>query len=99
MVFTVKHAAPRTGRRLEFWTWWLQNGFLETQVAAPIIVDTDQATVTVTHWLPVSQPGDPDFPELRRDESGQPLVETRVWPLLVDPPDWLIPHAWPPLAA
>ena len=55
--------------------------------------------MTVTHWLPVDQPGDPDFPELRRDEADQLMVETTVSPLLVAPPVWLVANAGPELAA
>ena len=32
------------------------------------------------------QPGDPDFPELRRDIENNPLTEEAAVPLLVDPP-------------
>ena len=102
MVFTVRQADQPTDRRRDFSTWCLQNGFTATQVADPIVVDTDEGTVTVTHWLPVNQPGDPDFPELCRDESGQPLVETTVSPLLADPPECLVvdaSHRSPPSRA
>ena len=67
MAFTVRHVDQPADRRREFWTWCFQNGFRATQVAGAVVIDTDQRTVTVTHWLPVDQPGDPDFPELRRD--------------------------------
>src|SRR3954454_23846896 len=93
MVYTVKQADQPEDRRREFWTWCLQNGITATQVAGAIVIDPDQGTLTVTHWLPVSQPGDPDFPELRHDESGQLLLETRVSPLLVAPPEWALTDA------
>jgi hypothetical protein len=99
MAFTVRQVDQPADRRREFWTWCFQNGFLATQVAGPVVVDPDQGTVTVTHWLPVDQPGDPDFPELRRDEAGHLLVETTVSPLLVAPPVWLVADASPGLAA
>lgn len=54
MVFSVRQADQPTNRRRDFWTCVGRTASPQTQVADPIVVDTDHGTVTVTHWLPVN---------------------------------------------
>ncbi len=93
MIITVRQSEQSADRRRAFWAWCYANGFAATEVADPIVVDTDQQRLTISQWLPVSQPGDPDFPELRRDEFNRPLTEHRELPLVAPVPDWMLVEA------
>ena len=99
MFVVIRQFVQPTERRREYWNWCFENGFVATEVVDHIVVDTEAATVTVQRWLPVSQPGDPDFPELRRDESNQPLTEVEVLPLIEPVPDWMVTRSGQSLAA
>lgn len=90
MYVIIKQYAQPNERRREYWNWCFENGFIATEVADLVVVDTDAQTVTIQRWLPLSQPGDPDFPELRRDEFNQPLAETLTLPLLAAVPSWMV---------
>ena len=99
MNMTVRKSDQPSDRQGEHWAWCFDNGFISSEVADAVRVDTDLGTLTVECWLPVSQPGDPDFPELRRDEFNRPLTETRVLPLRVAVPDWMVTEIVGRLAA
>lgn len=73
----------------EFQGWWRGNGLLDSEPAGPIRVDTIRRTITFIQLIDEPLPGDPDFPELRRDIENKPLTEERTVELLVDPPTLL----------
>lgn len=73
-------------RRQQFDTWWHRNGLAHCRAVGPIRVDTAGRTITFTRVVEEAQPGDLDFPELRRDIENNPLTEELAVPLLVDPP-------------
>ncbi len=99
MFIIVRQSAQPAERRREYWNWCFENGFVATEVADPIVVDTEAGTATIQRWLPVAQPGDPDFPELRRDEFNQPLTETETVRLIAPVPSWMLTEAGRRLAA
>jgi hypothetical protein len=76
-------------RRRQFATWWHANGLAHCEAVGPIRVDNGRRTITFSRIVDDAQPGDPDFPELRRDIENNPLTEEAAVPLLVDPPDGL----------
>src|SRR4051794_20776418 len=89
MIVTIRQSDQAAEHYRVLWTWCYQNGFLATEVANTIVVNTDRGTVSIQQLLPVSQPGHPDFPELRRDEFDQPLSEHRELPLVAPVPKWM----------
>lgn len=93
MNVTIKQTDQPAERRRELWNWCYANGFIATEITDPIVVDTDRGIVTVYRLLTVSQPGDPDFPELLRDECNRPLTETLELPMVESLPDWLVIEA------
>lgn len=99
MFVIVRQSVQPTERRREYWNWCFENGFIATEIADPVVVDTESRTVTIERWLPVSQPGDPDFPELRRDEFNQPLSETQALRLVAAVPAWMVVEVSARLAA
>jgi hypothetical protein len=99
MIVIVRQAAQAGEHRRRFWAWCFENGFIATEVADPIVVDIGRGVLGLRCWIPVSQPGDPDFPELRRDEFNEPLTEARELPLAVPVPDWMVTEAGERLAA
>ena len=72
--------------RQQFHDWWRSNGLLATETVGPIRIDVIRRTITFSRLLEDSQPGDVDFPELRRDIENNPLTREDTVPLLVDPP-------------
>ena len=75
--------------RREFQDWWRGNGLLGTEPVGPVRVDTGRRTITFSQLIDEPLPGDPDFPELRRDSENDPLTQERTVELLVDPPTLL----------
>ena len=90
MIFTTCSDDQPPERRPDYRAWCFRNGFLTNEVTEPVWIDTDAQTVTVRRGLPVTEPGDADFPEFRRDENNQPLTELVELPLVVGVPDWLV---------
>ncbi len=77
-------------RRPAYRSWCFANGFLTVEVGDELWVDQDARTVTVDRLVTASEPGDPDFPELRRDEHNNPITERQTLPLRVDVPGWAV---------
>ena len=73
-------------RRRQFAAWWRANGLAHCEAVGPIRVDNVRRTITFSRIVDDAQPGDPEFPELRRDIENNPLIEETAVPLLVDPP-------------
>ena len=99
MFMTIKQHEQPTERRRDLWNWCFRNGFIATEVADPIVLDPDRHVVTIQRLLPATQPGDPDFPELRRDEFNRPLTETETLPLVEPVPEWMRSRSGKQLAA
>ena len=99
MILTVRQSDQPTQYRRDLWNWCYANGVVASEVADAIVVDTERGTLSVEQWLPVSQPGDPDFPELHRDENNRPLSQTRVRPLHSPLPAWIVTAGSEVLAA
>lgn len=99
MFVIVRQSVQPVDRRRAYWNWCFENGFIATEIADPVVVDRESETLTIQRWLPVSQPGDPDFPELRRDASNQPLSETQVLRLVAPVPAWMVVEVSGRLAA
>ena len=68
--------------------WWLRNGLLGITPDGPIRIDTEARTIAYRQAVDEPQPGEPDYPELRRDVLNRPLTVELTAPLLVDPPSW-----------
>jgi len=79
--------------------WCFQNGLLAAGLVEPLRVDMGQRTITYDQVIAEPQPGDTDFPELRRDDENRPITEVKVVSLLVDPPAWLVPSETHPMVA
>ncbi len=99
MIMTIDQHEQPTERRQDLWNWCFRNGFLVTEIADQILVDPDRHLLTVQRLLPATQPGDPDFPELRRDEFNRPLTETATLPLVEPAPEWMLTRAAEQIAA
>lgn len=98
MIIIRQHEQPAE-RRQELWSWCFRNGFIPTEIADPIVLDLDRHVVTIRRLLPATQPGDPDFPELRRDEFNRPLTETETLALVEPLPEWMVTRSGEQLAA
>lgn len=98
-MITIKQHEQPSERRQELWNWCFLNGFIPTEIADLIVLDPDQHVVTIHRLLPASQPGDPDFPELRRDEFNQPLTERETLALVEPLPEWMLTASKEQLAA
>ena len=77
-------------RRQAFRQWLIRNLVVDGMPYGPVRVDTVRRTITFSLVLDESQPGDLDFPELRRDIENNALTGERVVPLLVHPPATLV---------
>lgn len=99
MTMTINQYEQPIERRRDLWNWCFRNGFLATEIADPIVVDPDRHLVTIQRFLPVSQPGDPDFPELRRDEFNRPLTQTETLALVEPVRGWMVTRTGEQLAA
>lgn len=100
MSVIVRQSDQPSERRRPFWAWCFASGFSPVEIADPVLVDLDRGIVTINQLVPVSQPGgDPDFPELQRDDSDRPLTEVRTVPLVAPLPAGLVTQADQSLAA
>ncbi len=61
--------------------------------------DEAARTITFHRTMPEAQPGDIDFPELRRDVHNNPLTEEVKVPMIGTPPAWLVAAEAHPRAA
>lgn len=99
MIVIVRQSEQTTESHRAFWCWGFQNGFIATEIADDVVVDTEAGTLSVRRWLPIAQPGDPDFPELQRDAANEPLAESCVLPLRAALPAELVTARQEQLAA
>lgn len=89
MIVDIHYAEQAPERRSAFWTWCLGNGFVASEVVYPVCVDVEGRTLTIRRTVAVPGPGQPDFPELVRDEFGFLTTVQQVLPLGEDLPDWI----------
>jgi hypothetical protein len=90
MIYLVTSDAYALRERREVRRWYADNGIAATEVVEPIIVDPEQATITVVKTVPVEGQEDQDFPELRTDDDLNVVTVQETVALRVPPPSWML---------